>query len=132
MADPNDLIDELDRALDETGEDITLRHVSGTGDAQTFTDVKCRARVLALTLEEIAAGIAQDNQSVIISPTQINDAGWPGAVLQQGSPPFNPDSRIPRINIDQAIIQGRSRTITFVNPLFINGTLVRINMRVSG
>lgn len=128
---PQEIISSLDSNLQAIGEDIVLRYVAGSGGSETALDVVCRARVTSLSNEEIAAGITQDQQNVIISPTQITAAGWPGTA-PSNAPPFQPDQRIPRVNVDQAIVQGRLRTIMFVAPQFINGTLVRIDMRVSG
>lgn len=128
----SDLIAALDSALADTGEDFILRRVVGTGVNVVNIDVTCRARIDAMTDKDIAAGIKATDLKVIFSPTQINDAQWPGGTIPQ-LPPFNVDQRVPRLNgPDHAIIRGQDRIVAFVQPFFIAGELVRIEMRVSG
>jgi hypothetical protein len=120
----SDLVARLDAALLGYGEDIILRRVSGTAPNQTNVDVACRARVDAISVAQIVAGIPATDLNIIISPTQIVSANWPAV----GSSP------IPRMNgPDKVIMRGAApRTIAFVDPKIINGELVRINMRVTG
>lgn len=128
---PQECIAALDNALAEAGEDIVLRRVVGSGSRVQNIDVKCRARVNSVSVQEIAAGIMQTDQNVILSPTQINNAQWPGGTVPL-VPPFDVDQRVPRTATDKAIVQKRLRTVAFVDPQFVNGELVRINMRVTG
>src|SRR6266567_7466093 len=123
---PQECIAALDRVLAEDGEDIILDRPIGTGNNVAPNKVKCRARVDAVSVQEIAAGITQTDQHVIISPTQIRQAQWPGGSVP-ASPPFDVDQSIPRIN-DKAIVQKRLRTVAFVDPRFVDGELVRVNM----
>lgn len=128
----SDLINSLDAALADTGEDFTLRRVTGTGASVTNADVLCRGRIDAMSIEEIAAGLKATDLNVIFSPTQINLAGWPGTA-STGTAPFVVDARVPRENgADKAIIRGVLRQIALVKPFWINNELVRIEMRVSG
>ncbi len=57
---------------------------------------------------------------VIISPSEINAADWPG-----GEP------NIPQ-RLDQVIIAGRAKNIEAVNPIYVRGVLVRLELRVLG
>lgn len=91
-----------------------LRRIVGT-HPQTWFDVTCQASVRGYPLEQLIGGITQTDSFVILSPTQI--AQWVGGV--------------PRVN-DKAIIQGRVRNVQFVNPIYVGGELVRIEMRVLG
>src|SRR5258708_24588455 len=81
------LVAALDDALAQAGEDIILRRIVGTAPNQINIDVMCRARVDAATVQEILAGIPATDLHVTMSPTQINNAQWPGG---QGPllPPF--------------------------------------------
>lgn len=125
----SDLLASLDNALATDGEDFILRRVVGSGVNVVNIDVVCRARVDAASTEQIAAGIAATDLNVIFSPTQINDAQWPGGTLPQ-VPPFNVDQRVPRESgSDQAIIRGRLYVIRLAKPFFIGDELVRIEMR---
>lgn len=121
-------IRELDKSLQEDGEDIVLRRVVGTTN-RVFNDVTCRAFVRGYAPNELIAGITQQDSKVILSPTQINRAQWPG-----GQPPNTPgDPRIPSKNRgDKAIIAGKERTIESATGIPIDGELVRIEMRVLG
>lgn len=131
----SDLIASLDNALAQHSEEITLRLVVGTGANVLNVDVKCRARVDTVTAEQmLVAGIVATDLNVIVSPTQINNAQWPGGQAQPNPPPFNADPRIPRPNGPyKAIVRGTQRQIAWVDPKFAdNGELVRLNMRVTG
>ncbi len=110
---------------------MILRRPVGTGTSQQFITVACRAEITALRDDQISAGITQSELNFIISPTQINKAKWPGGAAHQ-TPPFNVDQRIPRATSDQFIARGKVRTITFVDPKFIDGELVRIDGRMTG
>lgn len=125
----------LDNALAAHSEEITLRLVIGTGANVSNVDVKCRARVDNVSAEQmLVAGIVATDLNVILSPTQINNAQWPGGQALPNPPPFNPDPRIPRPNGPyKAIVRGMLRQVAWVDPKFSNnGELVRLNMRVTG
>lgn len=125
----SDLISALDAALLASGEDVILRRTVGLSNI----DVACRARVDAATTEQVEAGILATDLNIIMSPTQINNAGWPG-VTSPGVPPFNVDQRVPRAgSVDKVLLRGFApRAVSFSDPKFINGELVRINLRVTG
>jgi len=126
------LIAALDNALAQVGEDIILRRVIGTAPNQVNIDVKCRAAVNAATVQQIVAGISALEMNVILSPTQINNAQWPGGHVPL-RPPFDVDQRIPRVGgADKMIVRNVLRSVTFVDAKVINGELVRIDARVSG
>lgn len=129
----SDLIAALDGGLALTGEDITIRRVVGKAPNQVNIDVKCRARVLALNDKQLAAGIPSNELNVIISPTQINNAQWPGGQVP-ALPPFDLDQRIPRAGTtDKVLMCGQPpRSVTFGGESIIGGEWVRSDMRVMG
>lgn len=129
----SDLVSALDDALAGYGEDVILRRVIGTAPNQANIDVTCRARVDAATVQQISAGIPATDLNVIISPTQINNAQWPGGTIP-ALPPFNLDQRVPRAGpSDKILMRGQApKAVAFVDPKIINGELVRIHMRVTG
>lgn len=127
----SDLVASLDDALAQYGEDVILRRVVGTGKNTINIDVKCRASVRAKADETIVAGIITKTYDVTISPTQINDAQWPGGTVPL-LPPFDVDQRIPRENLDKMIVKKGLRNIMFVDPIVVDDELVRINLRVTG
>jgi hypothetical protein len=125
----------LDSAFAAHSEEITMRLVIGTGANVVNVDCKCRARVDAVGAEQmLIAGVTATDLNIIISPTQINAAQWPGGQAPQNPPPFNPDPRIPRPNGPYKVIaRGAIRSVAWSDPKFANnGELVRINMRVTG
>lgn len=127
----SDYIDALDEALAEAGEDVILRRIVGTGSAAVNIDVTVRASVRRdARAIELVGTLAQGEDAVSISPTQIDAAQWPG-----GQPASNathkPDPRVPLVN-DTLIIQGRPRKVKMVMPIVIEGELVRINMVAAG
>jgi hypothetical protein len=128
----SDLIAALDEGLAEAGEDIILRRVIGTAPNQVTVDVTCRSRVDAASAAQIAAGIPASDFTIIISPTQINQAQWPGGTIP-ALPPFNVDQRVPRPLTDKVLMRGLApKDVTFVDAVKIDGEVVRINMRVTG
>ncbi len=110
----------LDEALATVGEDIVLRRVTGEDPNTTNVDVICRAVVRTFEPEELVGGIAQTVSRIIVSPSAIEAAGWPGS-----------GPNIPR-RLDQVIIAGRVRDIEAVDPIHVGGRLVRIELRVLG
>jgi len=85
-----------------------------------------------VTTQEALAGVPATDLNVILSPTQINNAQWPGGDIPL-VPPYDVDQRIPRVGgSDNMIVRHMLRRITFVDAKVINGELVRINVRVAG
>ena len=118
----------LDSALSRAGQDIVLRRIYGQSPKTNYVDVTVRAAVRSYSPEELVGGINQTDSKVIASPTDIARAGWPGGELPSA---IVVDPSLPRIN-DVAIIDGRKRNIQVVNPIYVLGELVRIEMRVLG
>lgn len=129
----SDYISSLDSALAIGGEDIILRRVVGNSPNQVNIDVTCRARVDAIISPASAPGPKEATFSLIISPTQINNAQWPGGTVP-ALPPFALDQRIPRLGgADKILMRGENpRTIVLSDPKIIGGELVRIDLRVAG
>jgi len=126
------LIAALDQALKVgKSEWVWLRRRVGEGPNQTFVQVKCLASVDAIDSTQNPAGIRLSEFSIIMSPTQINEAQWPGGSIPV-PPPFDLDPRIPRVNdTDDVIIRGQQpRVITFCDPKIVGGELVRLNLKV--
>jgi len=121
---PQAEIARLDRQLQQRGEDIVLSRKSATGSV----DVTCRAKVSDYQPHELlpGTGLAQGDSRVVISPTQINDAGWPG-----DAPAVAGDPRLP-MSKDSALIGGRRRAVKAVAPVYMQNVLIRINLVVSG
>jgi len=119
----------LDAALEANGEDIVLRRVVGVQPNTLNIDVTCRANVRTWRLKEenLVAGIAQAVDIVVISPTPIARAQWPGGVpVGQLT-----DPSVPR-RLDKVIIAGRVREIDAVEPIRLSGQVVRIELQVLG
>jgi hypothetical protein len=110
---------DLDDALAEYGADIVLRRVTGVAPSTTNIDVTVRAAVRSFQPQELVGGIMQTDSRVIISPTQITAAAWPG------------DGTLPRAN-DKLVIAGRVRNVKVVDPIYLGDDLVRIEMAVAG
>lgn len=121
----NPLIDDLDAALKEFGQDAVLRRPVKNGAP---IDVAIRATINSYRENELVSGIAQTDSKVIMSPTEIARAGWPGT---EAASLTVADPTLPRRN-DKLVVDGRVRNIEFVNPITIGGELVRIELRISG
>lgn len=122
-------VEALDRSLARSGEDIILRRTVGTTN-QINIDVGCRAKVRGYQPQELVGSIIQGDSLVIISPTQIERAQWPGGRPIKSTPDLT-DPRVPR-NSDAVIIAGRQRSVQAATPFYVDGELVRIEMQVRG
>lgn len=113
-------IESLDRALARSGQTVTLRRLTNTDLAGI------PAMVRGYSPDELVDGITQQDSFVIISPTQINAAGWPGTQV-----PGQPDIRIPRHNRgDLCIINGQTRAVQAGVGIYVRDVLARIEFRV--
>lgn len=128
MDSPQSLIADLDDAL-EVGQSIILRRLYGQAPNVVNVDSPpLPAAVRSPDSEELAAGYAQTDSVVILSPTGLAAAQWPGGELPSASV-ANP--AMPRKN-DKAIFDGRVRNVELVKPFVIANVLVRIELRVLG
>lgn len=125
----NNCIDALDRALAKAGQTIVLRRQYGQAPNVVNVDSPAiPAAARSPSNEELAAGYAQTDSVVILSPTGIADAQWPGGELPSATVA---DPSMPRRN-DKAIIDGRIRNVELVKPFVIDSDLVRLELRVLG
>ena len=124
---PATAISMLDRQLAAHGEDIRLQKLTGT--QQIPFEVVCRAFVRGYSPNELLAGISQSDVQVIISATQIDAQSWPGPSLTTALP--TQDRRIPTKG-DRVYIKGKPRNVESAQGIYLDGTLVRIEMRVLG
>lgn len=127
---------ELDKSLAEDGEWIELQRLTGT--LLIPVKVRCRASVRNYDAKELVGGLTQDMSEVIMSPSEIIRAGWPGPDIEVRNAagvvtaPFSQqDRRVPRTN-DKAVIKGKTRNVQIAKPKYIDDGLVRITMTVSG
>lgn len=116
---------ELNEALSIDGQDIVLRRFSGTTN-RTNIDVQCRAFVRHYTAKELTPNTVQGDTLVIMSPSEIIAAGWPGT-----QPPSATDARVPRKG-DQVIVAGTPRNVESGYPIYLDNDLVRIELQVRG
>ena len=123
---PASMISRLDASLARHGEDCTLRRKEGSPLVEK--DVTVRASVRGVRSNEIVGTVTQAYSKAVISMTQILAAEWPsGYSLTDGAV----DPRLPRPN-DFLIVKGKQRQIMFVNPIAVDGTVVRIELQVAG
>lgn len=117
---PAAAVEMLDRFLVENGEDAVLRRLVGLGPAAVSQDLGIRAHIRGLKEEELIAGMSQDDRILIMSPTEILAADWPGGVFS-----------LPRKG-DKAVVSGTVSNAEFVKPIRLAGQVVRIEMRIRG
>jgi hypothetical protein len=124
-------ISDLDDALRENGEDIILRRIVGTKNVLN-NDVTVRAMVrrVGRDIETLVAGVKHDDLEVVMSPTQILEAQWPGGVIPRAAP-FNPDEQMPRRG-DRLIVKGRIYRVEAADHLTVGGEVVRIELLTLG
>jgi hypothetical protein len=111
---PAQMIADLDAALARRGEDVTVRrYTAPSGTPRPKTDIATRATVRAVKPEELAGEIDQTASKVVLSPTGL------GALL-------------PLRKGDKIVIQGDERHVELPKPIVVGGTLVRIELMVTG
>lgn len=127
---PAGSIARLDAALSRRGEDIVISRLVKRSAASVKVEVACRALVRAVSADQIAGTITQNDFSVTLSPTEIAAAGWPGQDdnIVSGS---GVDPRAPRTT-DKVVIQGRERQVKASKPILIANVWVRTDMIVAG
>lgn len=122
-----DLVGDLDRFLNEAGEDILLRRkVSGS-----YVDVTVRATVrLANKPDQMMSGTTQDDLKIVTSMTAIRAANWPGTGVV-GTSPFGIDTALPRRG-DEVVVKGMRYRVESVNAIAVKNQLVRVVMMTKG
>lgn len=111
---PAQMIADLDAALARRGEDVIVRrYTAPSGDPRPKTDIAVRASVRAVKAEELAGEIDQKALKVVLSPTGL-------AAL------------LPLKKGDKIVVQGKDRHVELPKPIFVGGTLVRIDLMVTG
>lgn len=120
----------LDDALERAGEDVVLRRFAGKAPNQVSVDVTVRAVVRTVSADQVVGTIVQNDLNVVISPSQIIAAQWPGG-LRDGAVQSAAAPRIPRAT-DKIVIQGRERQIRIAKPIFVGGVWVRCDLVVAG
>lgn len=123
---PAEMIADLDAELADDGEDIRLQRLTlGPGGQQIPFEVVCRAFVRGYDPQELVGGITQTDSRVIMSPTQIIAHQWTSGATG------NQDKRVP-IKGNRAFIAGKPRNVEAAMGKYVDGELVRIEMRVLG
>ena len=110
-------IADLDAAVEEAGQDVVLKRITGTSN-QASLEVTVRAAVRGYRPNDIVAGsgIIQGDRKVIMSPTQMRDRQWPW----------------PPKNGDKMIINGATVSVQAVNQVVVGNEMVRIELQVRG
>lgn len=123
-------IRELDKSLADDGEWIEIWRLTGT--QLIPVKVRCRAKVNNLGAQDLISGIKQDTSEVILSPTEIIRAGWPGPETRPVTKASTTiDRRVPQTG-DKAYIKGKPRQVDVGLPTYVDDELVRIKLRVLG
>jgi hypothetical protein len=121
-------IGDLDASLAKDGQPITLQRLTLAGSEQIPFGVDAMAFVRGDQPNELTQTVTQKDVTVIMSPTEINRSGWPGATP---APAGAGDKRIPR-KPDRIITKRGQLTVQTAAGIYIGDTLVRINIRARG
>lgn len=116
---PTETISSLDAALAAGGQTVVLIRLPNVA-------VTCPAAVRGYQPQEFTTSITQQDSKVVLSPTQINAATWPGAQVSG-----QPDIRIPSKNRgDTCTINGNNRAVEAGVGIYVQDVLVRIELQV--
>jgi hypothetical protein len=134
---PNGWLAQLDRELRLHGDACELIRTVGSA-TQTKVRANLRCIVKVLTAEQMTAGvsISQFSYLVIISPTDLRRAKWPGPLPATGTnlpTGHNPprDYAIP-LTSDKVYFRGVEKAITLVSPVYDGDQCIRVEMKVLG
>ncbi|MCC0809190.1 hypothetical protein FPV16_23835 [Methylobacterium sp. W2] len=107
---PSGAIAMLDRQIAAHGQPVTLKRLSPafSGDLRVF--------FRGYKPDELAGGIQQGDSTAVLSPTGLSSISFPG---------------LPKVN-DKLTVSGRVRNIQAVEPVEIDGVLVRVNLWLRG
>lgn len=105
-------------ALVRSGETVTFRRYSGTGDARTSVDRNALARVMDMKPEEIAGNIQEGSRKLIVLARDVDAANWSPA-LRKG---------------DRVVVRGKELTIDVVddNTRRVAGVLIAYELVARG
>lgn len=125
--------DRLDRQLRRSGERITLeRHMLGPNSTKVLVaSAECWAKLTNYTAQDVAAGtgIQQQDVKAILSSSELDRQGWPGAApVKAGAP----DPRIPKNQTDRVRAARGSFAIQDGRPTYVDGVLVRLELQLRG
>lgn len=128
----------LDRWIARHGEPMELVRTVGTS-TRTTNRVNCRGIVKTFGVEQLIGGLTQTNYLVILSPTDLRKAQWPGgrgpATVAGGNLPSGTtppkDYVIPMIS-DSVVFRNKSNAIGTVNAIYDGDELIRIELKVTG
>jgi hypothetical protein len=126
----------LDREIRLRGESVQLIRTVGTGvGVQSKVRANIKGIIKTFGTEQLVGAITQVNYSIIISPTHLRRAGWPGGVvatIPSGTEP-NMDPTIPKKSTtDNVSFRGKTTAVTNVDAIYDGDEVVRIELRVLG
>lgn len=121
---PTAALSMLDRQLARSGRPATLRRLM---PAAAPIDAAVRVALAGYAPEAITGNVVAGDARAILSPTDVDAAGWPGA----GAVGDGLDERIPRFG-DLLVVGGRSYAVITAEGRVIGDALVRIEMQVRG
>lgn len=117
----------LDGQIARNGESVTLQRIVGTSPNQSTSAAEVGAIVRPYGPKELIGGITQGDLLVIVSPTDVKAARWPGGQAGQ----IVGDASVPKTT-DKIVVQGRQRQIVASMPVYLASVLVRMNFQVRG
>lgn len=112
--------DALDSALDEIGQTATLKRRIGT--TAVYDQVTCRIVLRKADPHPLVGDIERATSAVIMSPTEIADAGWPASA---GGPAYPAKG-------DILIINDTPRNVVACAPFKVLDEIVRLEVVVQG
>lgn len=132
----NKHLQRLDREIRLRGERVQLVRTVGTGlNAQSRVKANIRGIVQTFGTEQLVGAITQVNYIVVISPTHLRRAGWPGAIaaaIPSGTQ-SNLDPNVPtKTPATDIVFRGTSKAVTNVDTIYDGDEPVRIELRVLG
>lgn len=113
MLTPAEVIARLDESLARTGEDVVIRHFTGTGNPRPKVEIAARAFIRPLEAAELVGNIDSTFSKVIMSPT-------------------GKASILPLVKGDKILVDGRERNIEIPKLIRFQNQIARIVLMIGG
>ena len=128
----NQHLQRLDRQMRLRGEKVQLIRTIGAS-TQSRVRANIRGIVKTLGIAQLIGGITQTNYIVIISPTDLRRAGWPGANTATIPPgtTSNKDGVIPPPS-DAMVFRASQKAISRADAIYDGDECVRIELSCIG
>ena len=128
----NRLAARLERQIRLRGEPVQLIRIVGSTN-QSKVRVTVRGVIKTLTTQQLIAGVSQTNYLILLSPDELRQKGWPGAVAATNPPGTVPPSDpVVPTTADKVNFRNAEKAIAQAAAVYDGNVPVRVELKVLG